>query len=52
MNLKKKAALMESTLGKVVIGVALLLVLIGIILLFSGKLGDVWDSFTRVLRFG
>ena len=52
MNLKKKAGLMETTLGKVVIGVALLLVLIGLALLFSGKLGTVWDKFARALRFG
>lgn len=52
MKLKKKAGLMETTLGKVVIGVALLLVLIGLVLLFSGKLGTIWDKFARILRFG
>lgn len=52
MKKMNKKALLESTLGKVVLGAIIIVVLIGFVLIASGKLGEIWSNFTRVFRFG
>ncbi len=47
-----KKAMLESTLGKVVFGLILIIILIGLVLIFSGVLDQVWDGFTGIFRFG
>lgn len=47
-----KKAMLESTLGKVVFGMVVIVILIGLVMVFSGKLSGIWQSFTRVFRFG
>lgn len=47
-----KKAMLESTLGKVVLAVIVLVVLIGLVMVFSGKLQGIWRGLARVLRFG
>jgi len=51
LNLGKKG-LLESTLGKVVLAVIVLVVLIGLVMAFSGRLSSLWGGLARVLRFG
>jgi len=50
--LKKRAGFMETTLGKVVFGLILLIVLIGLVMLFTGTLQGVWKKFVSAFRFG
>ena len=50
--MNKKAGFMETTLGKVVLGLIIIIVLLGIVMLFTGKLHDVWAGFLKVFRFG
>lgn len=50
--IKNKKAMLESTLGKVIFGLIVIVVVIGIILIFTGKLGAIWDMLARVMRFG
>jgi len=47
-----KKAMLESTLGKVVFGLVVIVVLLGIVMIFSGKLSGIWQSFMRMFRFG
>jgi hypothetical protein len=52
MAFSKKASFLESTLGKVVFGMILLVVLIGLILVFTGTLQAAWQKFVSAFRFG
>jgi len=52
MKLKKKGGMLDSTLGRVIIGVALLIVILSMIWITRGKLSSMWRSFARILRFG
>lgn len=52
MKSNKKAGFMETTLGKVVFGLIVILVLIAIVMLFTGKMQDAWRAFVRTFRFG
>lgn len=54
MRLRKlnKKALLESTLGKVVLGAIIIVILIGFVLIASGRLSAIWKQFARVFRFG
>ncbi len=47
-----KKAMLESTLGKVVFGFVVIIVLIGLVMLFTGKLHTIWEGFIKVFRFG
>lgn len=51
LNLGKKG-LLESTIGKVVLAVIVLIILIGLVMTFSEKLSSLWGGLARVLRFG
>jgi len=51
MGIRKKAML-ESTLGKVVFGLIVIIVLLGLVMIFTGKLNEIWSGFARVFRFG
>ena len=52
MKMDKKGGMLESTLGRVVLAVILLVVIIGIIFVASGKMGTVWGALRRMMRFG
>lgn len=52
MKSNKKAGFMETTLGKVVFGLIVVVIVLAIIWLFSGKLSEVWAAFARKFRFG
>ena len=49
---KNKKAMLESTLGKVVLAVIMLVIIIGLVMVFSGKMQEIWRSLARALRFG
>lgn len=51
MKLGKKG-LLETTLGKVVLSVIVLVLIIGLVMVFSEKLNTVWRGLARMLRFG
>ncbi len=51
MKIHKKAIL-ESTLGKVVLMLVVIIVIIGLVLLFTGRLHGIWEGFMKVFRFG
>jgi hypothetical protein len=50
--LKRKNAMVESATGKLLIGIAFLLVMILIIALIKGKLGSLWEGIKGLFRFG
>lgn len=52
MKLKRKGGMLESTLGRVVIAVVLLIIIIGVLWTAKGKMGEVWGGLRRILRFG
>lgn len=47
-----KKAMLESTLGKVVLALVVIIVLIGLVMLFTGRLHIIWEGFMKVFRFG
>ncbi|MFH1850353.1 MAG: hypothetical protein ABH879_09330 [archaeon] len=47
-----KRGMLESTLGKMIFILALLLVLLGLVALFSGKMNSVWEGIANMLQFG
>jgi len=48
---QKKADLLESTIGKWVIALALLLILILIVAATKDKFGNLWNQIKNILRF-
>ena len=47
-----KKAMLESTLGKVVFGLILIIVVLGLIMAFTGTLHEIWAGFINIFRFG
>ncbi len=52
MSMKRKGGMLETTLGKVILAVAILLVIIGMIWISKGKMSAIWGKLARILRFG
>jgi uncharacterized protein YybS (DUF2232 family) len=52
MKMDRKAGLLETTMGKVVLAVIILVVIIGMIWVTKGKIGEIWRGLSRIIRFG
>ena len=52
MKLKKKSQLLESTLGKVVLALIIIIIAIGIVIYFRKGAGGVLSGLVDKLRFG
>jgi len=50
MNGKK--AMVESTLGKIILSLIVLAVLFAILVLLKDKMGELWQRMTAIFRYG